>query len=448
MLRLHHAPDNASLIIRIALEEIGLAYDPPGRPARLGPEKRRLPRAQPARPDPGAGNAGRADLRNGGDSALARETRGRPGPAPGRPGARGLPVVDGRALERGAEPICARCSTPSATSARPGGHRRPPGADRRRGCARRSTGSKTSPAPGTTGSARDTPSVLDIYVAVMLRWIALYPEGQTGWFRLARWPALAALAARLETRPAVGARRDRRPRPHPAHRPPTCPGATDRPLGRRAARRYARRIPPPRAPRHAAARLPREGRPRQRASALFRMDPGHRAHDAPAWLARERSPEETASSQCRTDPGHRAHHAATARERSPGTLRRAMRMPRPPRPPRPCPAVSRRGARAKGRRRHSAWTPATAPTTPLPGWLGNGRPVQKAPAPYMMVHAHCKVHAHCAQNAAPLSACPTRGRPSERASAQDMRELGPTPLAARCPGPLPASGRFARAKCS
>ncbi len=46
------------------------------------------------------------------------------------------------------------------------------------------------------------PSVLDLYVAVCLRWMALYPQGGTDWFSLSRWPALRALAQRIEQRPS------------------------------------------------------------------------------------------------------------------------------------------------------------------------------------------------------------------------------------------------------
>ena len=41
-------------------------------------------------------------------------------------------------------------------------------------------------------------SVLDFYVACLLRWMVLYPEGGSDWFDLAHWPHLQALAARLE----------------------------------------------------------------------------------------------------------------------------------------------------------------------------------------------------------------------------------------------------------
>lgn len=47
------------------------------------------------------------------------------------------------------------------------------------------------------------PSVLTIYVAVCLRWLALYPESTAGWFDLSRYPCLWGIAERMERRPAA-----------------------------------------------------------------------------------------------------------------------------------------------------------------------------------------------------------------------------------------------------
>jgi len=38
-----------------------------------------------------------------------------------------------------------------------------------------------------------------------LRWCALYPQGETGWFCLADTPRLQAMAQRLENRPSTQA---------------------------------------------------------------------------------------------------------------------------------------------------------------------------------------------------------------------------------------------------
>jgi len=45
----------------------------------------------------------------------------------------------------------------------------------------------------------DRPCIIACYLAPMLRWCALY-GGDTTWFNLARWPALAAFATAFETR--------------------------------------------------------------------------------------------------------------------------------------------------------------------------------------------------------------------------------------------------------
>ncbi len=51
--------------------------------------------------------------------------------------------------------------------------------------------------PEWFGGAR--PSVLDFYVACLARWMVLYPESGSAWFRISDWPLLRAMAARLET---------------------------------------------------------------------------------------------------------------------------------------------------------------------------------------------------------------------------------------------------------
>ena len=51
---------------------------------------------------------------------------------------------------------------------------------------------------GRAWFAGANPSVLDFYVACQLRWMALYPQGDTDWFDLGNWPLLQDFAARLE----------------------------------------------------------------------------------------------------------------------------------------------------------------------------------------------------------------------------------------------------------
>ena len=48
----------------------------------------------------------------------------------------------------------------------------------------------------------DTPSAMSCYLAPLLRWCAIY-GGDPSWFDLARWPRLLAFAKRAEARPAA-----------------------------------------------------------------------------------------------------------------------------------------------------------------------------------------------------------------------------------------------------
>ena len=49
------------------------------------------------------------------------------------------------------------------------------------------------------------PSCIDVYAVALVRWCALYPADHTGWFNLRDYPALAARAAWLEDQPCTHA---------------------------------------------------------------------------------------------------------------------------------------------------------------------------------------------------------------------------------------------------
>ena len=51
----------------------------------------------------------------------------------------------------------------------------------------------------------DGPSILTLYCAVICRWLQLYPQDQTKWLDLGNWPALYDLALRCEVRPSAHA---------------------------------------------------------------------------------------------------------------------------------------------------------------------------------------------------------------------------------------------------
>ncbi len=50
--------------------------------------------------------------------------------------------------------------------------------------------------PSWLGAAQ--PSVLDFYLACLMRWMVLYPEGGSDWYDIGKWPLLREMAARLE----------------------------------------------------------------------------------------------------------------------------------------------------------------------------------------------------------------------------------------------------------
>lgn len=50
-----------------------------------------------------------------------------------------------------------------------------------------------------------TPTVLDFYTVAMLRWAALYPKGKSDWFKLTHYPALRCICANVETLPCTAA---------------------------------------------------------------------------------------------------------------------------------------------------------------------------------------------------------------------------------------------------
>ena len=49
------------------------------------------------------------------------------------------------------------------------------------------------------------PSLIDLYLAAILRWMAIYPAGDTSWFSLSSYAGLHEMAGKLETRDSVAA---------------------------------------------------------------------------------------------------------------------------------------------------------------------------------------------------------------------------------------------------
>ncbi|WP_366524036.1 glutathione S-transferase family protein [uncultured Tateyamaria sp.] len=206
--RLHYAPDNASLIVRLVLEELGLPYT-----VAL------VDRAAKAQEQPAyraVNPTGLIPALETGDGVLFEtaaillwlaDTHGRMAPAPDSP-ARGpflrtlffvsntlhaqmrmvfYPwkyVGDDPAAQ---DALRTKLLTPHATDMSvPGGLAL---LDAYLGtCAR---------------SADDMPSILECYAAALVRWCTIYPADRAGWLTLDTYPHLQTLVRRLDARPAT-----------------------------------------------------------------------------------------------------------------------------------------------------------------------------------------------------------------------------------------------------
>lgn len=62
-------------------------------------------------------------------------------------------------------------------------------------------------APGGFGALAEgaAPTIIDLYTVALMRWSALYPYDADRWFDVARYPTLRAIAGRVEARPAARA---------------------------------------------------------------------------------------------------------------------------------------------------------------------------------------------------------------------------------------------------
>ncbi|MFC2966726.1 glutathione S-transferase family protein [Acidimangrovimonas pyrenivorans] len=201
MYLLHYAPDNASLIVRLALEELGAPYQTRlvDRAAREqeGAAYRAL---NPAGLIPVLETADGPIFETGAILLWLSERHGALAPAPLDP-ARGAFLkwlfftantlhADLRQLfypERYAPPGCEA-----------GFH-----AIAGRRIARHFGLLDVVAAEAPDWLSPEAPSVLSCYLAGLMRWAALYPRGGTGWFRLDDTPALKTLAEAAEARPAA-----------------------------------------------------------------------------------------------------------------------------------------------------------------------------------------------------------------------------------------------------
>lgn len=199
---LHYAPDNASVIIRFALEELGAAYQTKlVDRARQAQDSAAYRAVSPTGLIPALQVGNKTLFETGAILLWLADTHGALAPAPRDPGRADFLKwlfftantlhADVRmhfyAEKYGGSPAPLAQFT-DATRARIAQH-----------------------LALLNGAARDTsqiffdgtPTILALYVTTVTRWLRLYPRGQSAWFDLATYPALHALAAQIETRPAI-----------------------------------------------------------------------------------------------------------------------------------------------------------------------------------------------------------------------------------------------------
>ena len=203
-LRLHYAPDNASLVIRLALEELGLAYETVLVDRSCGGQNSSAYRAiNPNGLIPVLETPDGPIFETAAILLWLADRHGALAPPPDSPDraaflkwlfcASNTLHADLRMLfytEKYAGPdSAAQAAVRTMLTERLDQHLK-----------------NFDAAAGTAWLGADQPSVLDLYLACLLRWMALYPQDfDRGWFDLSRHPALHAICEGLETRASVQA---------------------------------------------------------------------------------------------------------------------------------------------------------------------------------------------------------------------------------------------------
>lgn len=199
---LHYAPDNASLIVRLALEELGAPY----RTVLVDRSKREQDgaayrRLNPAGLIPALETPAGTLSETGAILLWLSEAHGALAPAPGSP-ERGQFLkwlfftantlhADMRLFFYPARHAGTAADVPAFS-------------ETTRLRIMRHLGLLDDAArPGPDWLSPAVPSILGYYVATLLRWLALYPADRAGWLDLAAFPALRALGAACEDRPAA-----------------------------------------------------------------------------------------------------------------------------------------------------------------------------------------------------------------------------------------------------
>lgn len=203
--RLHYAPDNASLVIRLPLEELRIPYE------AVPVDRRRA--AQKAAPYLALNPHGRIPVLETPNGAifetgaillwLADRHAGLM-PAPAHPD-RGNALKWLFFLSNTLHAELRMLFYPEIYIGPDPAHHAALRAGLRRSIGAHLVQLETVAGAGHSWLNADTPSALDLYLVACLRWIALYPHDTAGWWDRDSAPHLAALCARIEARPAARA---------------------------------------------------------------------------------------------------------------------------------------------------------------------------------------------------------------------------------------------------
>ncbi|WP_300059304.1 glutathione S-transferase family protein [uncultured Roseobacter sp.] len=218
---LHYAPDNASLVVRLALEELSLPYRTHLVDRRTAAQRAPAHLAlNPAGLIPALETPEGPLFETGAILLWLADRHGHLAPAPDSP-ARGTTLKWLFYLSNTLHPALRMLFYPSAYVG-------PGAADQARLRDRtRANILRCLEILDTHWTPGEAPSVLDLYLGPMLRWLQLYPrDSDPGWFALASFPRLHHMSLMLETRASTRAAQAAEglgPTPFTAPQAPTPP---------------------------------------------------------------------------------------------------------------------------------------------------------------------------------------------------------------------------------
>ena len=202
---LHYAPDNASLIVRLVLEKLGVPYE-----TRLVDRRTAAQRSETYRALNPAGRIPAIETHHGPifeTAAIAlwlADAHGGLFPTPDhrdRPASLSWLFFLSNTLHAELRTLF----YPDTIAGPDPAAQKAVRAQTRINLARHFALLETAAEKGTALGG-PAPTLCDLYAAALLRWSALYPmDDDRSWFRLADWPNLARLARRIEARPSAQA---------------------------------------------------------------------------------------------------------------------------------------------------------------------------------------------------------------------------------------------------